>query len=275
MFNSSVTLCILNSAMILSFNVSQTSSRCSSWQLENGLKTCESQRLPEDVVQSAGVASWVLKLPLVQTNQNLWQQTKIGRSDNCAAAILGASQQRRARQLVGRRRQWDTCRRSRWRLPLPVIPHWDAGCRLLINRLTSPTLCRMAGSWSMGHLVSRHRPSDDSVEGQRGRGGEHRDGRDRVECFVPGPCPIHQAPIRQTRPLLVSALRGSVPCLHTSHLLPIYPGGYLGRSQTQFLTNSWQCVCPNITNIESLQNPPNFAQATTSWIAAFCCILKF
>ena len=136
MFNSSVTLCILNSAMILSFNVSQTSSRCSSWQLENGLKTCESQRLPEDVVQSAGAASWVLKLPLVQTNQNWWQETNIGRSDNCAAAILGASQQRRARQLVGRRRQWDTCRRSRWRLPLPVIPHWDAGCRLLINRLT-------------------------------------------------------------------------------------------------------------------------------------------
>ena len=129
MFNSSVTLCILNSAMILSFNVSQTSSRCSSWQLENGLKTCESQRLPEDVVQSAGVASWVLKLPLVQTNQNWWQETNIGRSDNCAAAILGASQQRRARQLVGRRRQWDTCRRSRWRLPLPVDP--SLRCRLL------------------------------------------------------------------------------------------------------------------------------------------------
>ena len=87
----------------------------------------------------------------------------------------------------------------------------------------------------MGNLVSRHRPSDAVPVEPGGQGGlneEDREGRagQGVECCVQGACPLHP-PVPQTRPLLVSALRGSVPCLHTSHLLPrpIYPAGFLGR----------------------------------------------
>ena len=126
----------------------------------------------------------------------------------------------------------------------------------------------------MGHLVSKHRPSDPSGgEGQRGLDEEHRDGRagQGVECCVQGPCPLHPPPVPQNRPLLVSALRGSVPCLHTSHLLPrpIFPGsgGYLGRirSQTQFLGNGSP---PNFTNIGSHHNSPIIAQTTKPLISS-------
>ena len=119
------------------------------------------------------------------------------------------------------------------------------------------------GRLLMGHLVSRHWPSDAaSVEPrQRGLDEEDRDGRAQqgVECCVQGPCPLHP-PIPQTRPLLLSALRGSVPCLHTRHLLPrsIYPGGYLGRIEPDAVP--WQCVPPNFTNIGSHHNFSIIAQ---------------
>ena len=101
----------------------------------------------------------------------------------------------------------------------------------------------------MGHLVSRQRPSDAaSVEapapGQGGLDEDRSDGQARqgVQCCLQGPCPLHPPIPQQTRPLLVSALRGSVPCLHTRHLLPrsIYPGGYLGRIEPDAVP--WQCV---------------------------------
>ena len=98
----------------------------------------------------------------------------------------------------------------------------------------------------MGHLVSRHRLSDGSGEERRDVEDDRQVGRQapqRADCSVQGPCPLHPPapPLRPVQPLLVSALRGSVPCLPTSHLHPgpFYPSGYLGmiESDAGFLGN--------------------------------------
>ena len=96
----------------------------------------------------------------------------------------------------------------------------------------------------MGHLVSRDRPNDGSGEERRDVEDDRQVSRrapQRADCSVQGPCPLHPPRLRPVQPLLVSALRGSVPCLPTSHLHPgpFYPSGYQGmiESDAGFLGN--------------------------------------
>ena len=97
-------------------------------------KVVKAGRLAEDAVQSAGLASCVLKPTLlVQTNQHCsWQQTNIEQSSRQqTAVVLGSSKERGARKQVGSRGLSETRLLRRWKQPCVATTRFSSfRCRL-------------------------------------------------------------------------------------------------------------------------------------------------